>query len=301
MALRREKTIFLVVLTVVGGVGVADSVDLRSAISAGVTGLSETGRAVSPGARGYLGFDRNEFPGDAAMGELRKEFAFAGYWLTAAPRGKTNTWAGKRAVMEKQGWGFLLLARGRAVESVRTAASAREEGLADARSAAQSAMAEGFVHDGIIFLDIEDGGRLPAAYHAYLKAWADEIVKLGFRPGVYCSGIAVNEGAGVSIVTAEDIRAQEAPRQIAYWVFNDACPPSPGCVRVAEPPLPAVSGVRDAAVWQFVRSPREQETAGKCGGYAADENCYAGMGATRKWHLDMNVAGAANPSFGSGK
>ena len=301
MALRREKTIFLVVLAAVGCVGVANSLDFPGLISAGVTGLNETGRAASGGARGYLGFDRNQYPGDAALRELRKEFVFAGYWLTAAPGGKTNTWAGKRAVMEKQGWGFLLLARGRAVESVRTAASAREEGLADAQGAAQSATAEGFVPGGIIFLDIEDGGRLPAAYHAYLKAWADEIVKLGFRPGMYCSGIAVYEGAGVSIVTAEDIRAQEAPRQIAYWVFNDACPPSPGCVRVAEPPLPAVSGVRDAAVWQFVRSPREQETAGKCGGYAADENCYAGMGAARKWHLDMNVAGAANPSFGSGK
>jgi hypothetical protein len=172
-------------------------------------------------------------------------------------------------------------------------------GVADARNAARRALVEGFGRGAIIFLDVEDGGRLPAAYHAYLRAWADELMKLGYRPGVYCSGIGVDEGGGVSIVAAEDIRTNEAPRLFAYWVFNDACPPSPGCVSVENPPLPSASGVADAAVWQFVRSPREKETAGKCAGYAADENCYSGIDAARKWHLDMNVAASANPSFGA--
>jgi hypothetical protein len=58
-----------------------------------------------------LGFDRNEYPGDAGIKELRKEFAFAGYWLTPAPGEKTNSWAGKRRAMEGLGYGFLLLAR----------------------------------------------------------------------------------------------------------------------------------------------------------------------------------------------
>jgi len=260
-------------------------------------GASVSGPRAGAGS-GYLGFDRNDYPGDAGMTELRKEFTFAGYWLTAAPGGKTESWAGKRRVMEKQGWGFLLLVRGRAVDSVRTAASAKVKGVADARTAVRRALAEGFGRGAIIFLDVEDGGRLPAAYHAYLRAWADELVKLRYRPGVYCSGIAVEEGAGVSMVTAEDIRANEAPREFAYWVFNDACPPSPGCVSVTNAPMPSASGVKDAAVWQFVRSPREKETAGKCSGYAKDENCYAAADAARKWHLDMNVAGTANPSYG---
>jgi hypothetical protein len=252
-------------------------------------------------ARGYLGFDRNEYPGDVGMRELRKEFAFAGYWLTPAPGEKTNSWAGKRRVMEGLGYGFLLLARGRAVGAVRTAASAKQRGIADAQEAARRAKAEGFADGAIIFLDVEDGGRLPAAYHAYLRAWADELLKLGYRPGVYCSGIAVDEGGGATIVTADDIRTNEAPREVAYWVFNDACPPSPGCVSVQNPPLPSASGVKEAAVWQFVRSPREKETASRCSEYAADENCYAAADAARKWHLDMNVAGAANPSFAAGR
>jgi hypothetical protein len=249
-------------------------------------------------ARAYLGFDRNEYPGDAGMGELRKQFAFAGYWLTAAPGAKTNSWAGKRKVMEAQGYGFLLLARGRAASSIRSGAKAAQFGPTDARQAARSAKTEGFANGAIVFLDIEDGGRLPAAYHVYLRAWADELVRLGFRPGVYCSGMVVDEGGGATIVTADDIRANEAPREFAYWVFNDACPPSPGCLVVGNPPLPAMSGVKDASVWQFVRSPREKQTAGRCGGYAADENCYATADAARKWHLDLNLAASSNPSFG---
>ena len=259
------------------------------------------GGAQGVAAHGYLGFDRNEYPGDAGMRELRKEFAFAGYWLTAPPGEKTNSWAGRRKMMESQGYGFLLLARGRAAGAIRTAASAKQRGIGDAQELARRAKAEGFGVGAIIFLDVEDGGRLPAAYHAYLRAWADELMRLGFRPGVYCSGIVVDEGGGVTIVTADDIRTNEAPREFAYWVFNDACPPSPGCVSVANPPLPSASGVKEAAVWQFVRSPREKETAGKCSGYATDENCYAAQDAARKWHLDMNVSGTANPSFAAGR
>jgi len=252
----------------------------------------------SEAAHGYLGFDRNDYPGDAAMGELRKQFAFAGYWLTPAPGAKSNSWTGKRKALEEQGYGFALLARGRAVSAIRTAASATQSGIAGAREAARSATAEGFARGAIIFLDVEEGGRLPAAYHAYLRAWADELMKGGFRPGVYCSGIGVDEGGGVTIVTADHIRLNEAPREFAYWVFSDACPPSPGCVSVTNPPLPSASGVKNATVWQFVRSPRVKETAAKCGGYAADENCYAAIDVARKWHLDMNVAETGNPSFG---
>ena len=257
----------------------------------------ESSFAQTGSRQGYLGFDRNDYPGDAAMSALRKEFSFAGYWLTPAPGANTNSWTGKRKVMQEQRYGFLLLARGREGRAIHNAAAAQKDGIADAREAARSAKAEGFASGAIIFVDVEEGGRLTDAYHAYLRAWANELVKLGFRPGVYCSGIAVNESGGAAIVTADDIRAHETPGKFAYWVFNDACPPSPGCVSTANPPLPSASGVKDAAVWQFVRSPREKETAAQCSGYAADENCYAGVDAARKWNLDMNVAANANPSF----
>jgi Domain of unknown function (DUF1906) len=244
----------------------------------------------------YLGFDRNDYPGDAAMAELRKQFVFTGYWLTPPPEEKTNSWAGKRSILQEQGYGFLLLARGRQLNKIGNAAVARQAGRADAQMAAQNARTEGFRSGALIFLDVEDGGRLPAAYHQYLKSWADELLKEDFRPGVYCSGMPVEERKGATIVTAEDIRANEVARKFAYWVFNDACPPSPGCI-AGNPPLPKASGVDDAVVWQIVRSPREKETAGKCAGYAPDGNCYAGVDAAHRWFLDIDIASSANPSF----
>ena len=248
-------------------------------------------------AHGYVGIDRNDYPGDAAMAQLKKEFSFTSYWLTPSPFSKANSWKGKRKVLAGQGWGFLLLARGRAVYSVKTAAGARTRGLADAQEAARVAKAEGFASGAILFLDVEEGGRLPATYHAYLQAWMDEVTAQGYRPGVYCSGLAVDEGGGVSVLTADDIRSNEAPRKIAFWVFNDACPPSPGCISLTLPPLPSASGVKDAVVWQFVRSPREKDSAGNCAGYAKDGQCYAGGDVAKKWNLDLNVAASANPSF----
>src|SRR5215470_2052357 len=64
-------------------------------------------------AKSFAGFDRNEYPGDEALAVLRKSFAFASYWLSAPPGEKTNSWSGKRAALQAQGFGFLLLYRGR--------------------------------------------------------------------------------------------------------------------------------------------------------------------------------------------
>jgi Domain of unknown function (DUF1906) len=252
--------------------------------------------AGQPGTpHGYLGFDRNDYPGDAAMAELRKQFAFTGYWLTPPPEEESSSWVGKRSVLEAQHYGFLLLARGRGQRAIRSRATAERAGSEDAREAAERARSEGFAAGAVVFLDVEEGGRLSPDYHAYLRAWADQLRASGFAPGVYCSGIAVQEGPGQTIVTADDIRANEAPRTIRLWVFNDVCPPSPGCVSAANPP--SASGVKDARAWQFARSPRERETAARCGGYAADRNCYPAGDAARKWFLDLDVAASANPSF----
>ena len=46
----------------------------------------------------YLGFDRNSYPGDAALPILRKTFAFTSYWISPPPGEKTNTWLGQRAL-----------------------------------------------------------------------------------------------------------------------------------------------------------------------------------------------------------
>src|SRR5690349_22222102 len=48
--------------------------------------------------RCYLGFDRNEYPGDQAMKLLRRDFAFTGYWLGNPPGETTNSRSEERRV-----------------------------------------------------------------------------------------------------------------------------------------------------------------------------------------------------------
>ena len=248
--------------------------------------------------RSYVGFDRNQYPGDDALPLLRKSFSFASYWLSPPPGEKTNSWIGKRSLMQSQGFGFLLLCQGRTSGQLPDKKDSIEAGLADARAAAAAARREGFPEGSVIFLDVEEGGRFFDSYHAYLQTWAETLRKEKFRPGIYCSGIVVDEGKGSKIISADDIRAHIGAPDVVYWVYNDACPPSPGCGVPQNPPAPSASGVAYASVWQYVRSPREKRVARHCRGYASDGNCYAPGDAAHKWFLDENVATTSDPSAG---
>ena len=244
----------------------------------------------------FLGYDRNDYPGDENLKELRRTFAYTGYWLNNPPGSKTNTWAGKRSTVEAAGFGFLVLFNGRLYREL--GANPAELGQSDAHAALAAARREGFSPRTIIFLDQEEGGRLLLEQKAYLFAWVGEVNRAGFRAGVYCSGIAFHEKSGASVVTAEDIRESAGQRDITYWVTNDACPPSPGCA-VSEPaPLPQDSGVKFADVWQFAQSPKRKDVAVGCRGYHADGHCYAPRGAERGLHLDLNSATSPDPSHG---
>ena len=252
--------------------------------------------------RTYLGFDLNTYPGDNALHILRKTFAYAGYWLSPPPGAKQNSWLGKRELLRAQGFGFLLLYRGPQISDLKSEAQAAQKGSVDARNAAATAKKEGFPPRAIIFLDIEEGGRLPAKYHAYLRAWVGALEPAGYRAGVYCSGMPVNEGAGVTIITSDDIRKNIGTRQLAYWVFNDACPPSPGCVVPQNPPPPSASGISYASVWQFAQSPRRKQFTARCAAtYNTDGNCYAPGDPTHSWFLDVNSASTSDPSNANGK
>src|SRR5438445_273567 len=220
--------------------------------------------------RAYLGFDRNDYPGDAALPILRKSFSFAGYWLGPPPGAKTNSWLGKRELLRSLGFGFLVLYTGPQSSELQQQwseehvfnnlksrmSSARRKGLSDARQAAAAARKEGFPSHTVIFLDIEEGGRLPAVYHAYLRSWVDQLAYAGYRAGVYCSGMPVDEGGGITILTADDIRNNIGSRDLVYWVFNDACPPSPGCAIPQNPPPTSASALPYATVWPFAQFAR---------------------------------------------
>jgi hypothetical protein len=247
-----------------------------------------------------LGFDRNIYPGDSAIPILRKTFSFTSYWLSPPPGENTNTWRSKRELLRSQGFGFVVLYRGRESRELKNEVLAREKGTQDAKDASASAKAEGFPSNTILFLDVEEGGRLPAAYHAYLRAWFDELTGAGYRPGVYCSGIPVKEDPSVTITTVDDIRANSGSREFTIWAFNDVCPPSPGCTFPQNPPAPERSGIPDPAVWQFAQSPRRKERTSRCAAtYHRDGNCYAPGDAKHAWFLDVNSATTPDPSDGA--
>jgi hypothetical protein len=248
----------------------------------------------------YLGFDRNIYPGDAALPVLRKTFTFSSYWLSPPPGEKRNTWTGKRGLLLSHGFGFLVLYRGRDSNELKNETDAKEMGTKDASAAAAAAKEEGFAAGTIIFLDIEEGGRLPDTYHAYFRSWSEELKRASFVSGAYCSGISVKEEPGVSITTADDIRSHDPSREIVIWAYNDACPPSPGCAFPENPPAPSAGGISYAAVWQFAQSPRRRKLTARCPAkYSPDGNCYAPGDRTHAWFLDVNSAASPDPSGGA--
>ena len=244
----------------------------------------------------YLGFDRNDYPGDANLATLRRTFAYTGYWLNNPPGASSNGWAGKRAFLKNAGFGFLVLFNGRLYKQLKRSPEAL--GQADAKAAVEAAKREGFPVGTIIYLDIEEGGRMLPEQKAYIYRWIDDVTDAGFRAGVYCSGIPAKEGK-TSIVTAEDIRANADGREISYWVTNDVCPPSLGCSIASHAPQPSRSGVGFAEVWQYAQSPRRTDFARMCRNYNPDGNCYPpGIDPATHLHVDLNAATSADPSAG---
>jgi hypothetical protein len=280
------------------------------AISLAAPGALPQQPTASPpqGPAAYAGFDRNIYPGDAALPELRKHFAFVGYWLTNPPGETRNTWVGKRDVLLSQGFGFVIVANGRLDKEIVRAGKQGKPPATLAREDASKAVAaagrEGFPPGAILFLDQEEGGRLLPRQAAYLLGWTEAVAASSYRPGVYASGKPVPDGNGpdgkpVTITTIQDIRAQVAAKhlhEVAMWVIQDACPPAPGCVIQPAPPTD-LSGTLDAIAWQYAQSPREKSITQACGKTYAAINCETPAPA----HLDVDLSSASTPDPSHGR
>ncbi len=266
------------------------------------------------GAPRFIGFDKNDYPGDRLLPALRRSFSFTGYWLNNPPGAAQDSWTGKRSLLVQEGFGFLLLWNGRLDAELKQAEQGGEAaevlGRSDGAAAIAAAQREGFPPGAILFLDQEEGGRLLPEQLAYLTAWTDAVGGSDFRAGIYCSGIQAPDGEG-TISTAEFLRGRLRPRpgapspddpaspSVSLWIVNDQCPPSPGCQ--ADPPNRAALQIplRGATVWQYARSPRAVVAQACRQGYAADDGCYApgtprGLGS----FVDLDLATSADPSAG---
>lgn len=247
-------------------------------------------------ARTYYGFDKDGYPGDALLPALRRTFAFTGFWLNNPPGMTANPWAGKRSLVRAAGFGFLILFNGRLDRELQHR-DAAALGRADGANAIAAARREGFPPGAIIFLDQEEGGALLDEQAAYLGAWIAAVNASGYRAGVYASGIPVPAGP-VRMSTAQDLEARFPGTQL--WVWDDRCPPSPGCVAPDANLSFARRGFPQALVWQYAQSPRRKADTKACRRtYAPDGRCYApGLPPSEATHVDLDVSSSPDPSRG---
>lgn len=259
------------------------------AIAAGLLALTAV---AAFGQRGYVGFDKNAYPGDNLLPALHQTFAFTAYWLNNPPGMQTNPWAGKRAVVRASGFGFLLVFNGR-LDAQLKEHDAAELGRSDASEAGASARHEGFPAGAVVFLDQEEGGRLLPEQAAYLGAWFAAIRQEGFGAGVYASGIPVD-----ALSTAQDVAARFPG--VELWMWDDRCPPAPGCMVPRENSAAVKSQLAHALVWQYAVTPRKPEDTHACARtYAADNKCYApGLPHSDATYIDLNVSSSTDPSQG---
>jgi hypothetical protein len=267
-----------------------------------------SGQAMTPSStassasHSYVGFDSNDYPGDAALPALRRHFAFVGYWLNTPPGASQNDWVGKRDALLRANFGFVVLANGRLEAEI---GKTKKSGLLpavfgekDAAEAVAAARREHFPARTVLFLDQEEGGRLTADQSAYLLGWTEAVAHAGYLPGIYASGQAVGDGPGKTITTVQDVRQQIAAKHlhpVAVWAYQDDCPPANGCS--LQPPPMAASGTPDVAIWQYAQSPRRKSNTATCAKtYAKDGNCYASD--IPQLPLDLSVATSPDPSHG---
>jgi len=289
-----------------------------TALYASAIALLGFGRFLAPAQRPapahprvYAGFDANNYPGDSLLPALRKQFSFTGYWLNDPPNTNANPWAGKRDILLRSGFGFLVLFNGRLDQDILKSQKAGESpaalGAEDAAAAVAAARREGFPPRTILFLDQEQGGRMLPEQAAYLLSWTESVAHAGYLPGLYASGQPVPDGTGpngkpATITTLEDIRQRVAAQHlnpIAFWAIQDNCPPAPGCL-VPNPPAPGRSGTPDAIVWQYAQSPRRPDRTRACKAtYARNGdagNCFPpGISG---FFVDLDSATTPDPSHG---
>ena len=105
-ATRKHRTVMRLLLALL-------TAALAFAAVAAVAAPAQPPVSLSSAPRSYVGFDANDYPGDAMLPTLRQQFAFTGYWLNNPPGATHNPWAGKRDVLVRNGFGFLIVFNGR--------------------------------------------------------------------------------------------------------------------------------------------------------------------------------------------
>lgn len=172
--------------------------------------------------RGEPGFDTREYPGDEAMGVWHSSspYRWVGYYLPA-PCHTGTSWTGRRAALQRAGWGLAVIfvgeqdwsASGLEAEQVDPAAAevhdaetadsaaaagpprcvttnlTAERGRADADAAVQALAGEGFSPGSAVFLDVERVENVSDSLRTYVAAWTERMLEDGsYVPALYAHG-----------------------------------------------------------------------------------------------------------------
>ena len=158
----------------------------------------------------YAGFDRLEYPGNAAMRWLwdNTNLWWCGFYLAPAPQQPYTGWMRALPLLRSIGWGAAPLYVGRQVATDWDTLDG-DHGNADAVDAANLAQQAGLERGRVIYLDIEQGAPLNYWQGHYYHGWVDGLIRDGrYYPGVYCS-----------YQIASDLRNKWDSRA-RFWVFH---------------------------------------------------------------------------------
>ncbi len=232
-----------------------------AALLAGACATVPTAPGGPTGFRGVPGFDTRAYPGDSVMQRWRESspYHWVGYYLPA-PCHTDTTWFGRRATLERLGWGTAVIFIGEqdwgAAAAVRgpTGAGAaavasprctstnltQEHGAADAATADSLMTVEGFARGARVFLDVEAVDSVSTPLATYVRAWIAGLLARGrFQPALYASARSADTLRAIE--TTEFARAGIiAPP--AFWVA--------GGTRFDVHDAPTQSPVPYATVWQ---------------------------------------------------
>ena len=233
-------------------------------------------QTTSSSAASFLGFDRNDYPGDQNLPALRQTFSFAGY-----PRLNDSS-RRKFKQLERQAANSQLCWI-RIPGAVQWQALCRSEirfpndGARDIRRDSRGRRRPSRRISRATLLSSSIRSRADACYPS--RKPTSMPGSMGHRcrvsaPGIYCSGIAAKKTTG-DIVTADDIRQNAALARHCVLRYRRRNVPPHRDARFVKPPNPVESGVSFADVWQFARSPRREVFHGEMSAtYLADGNCY---------------------------
>lgn len=236
--------------------------------------------ASAPAVAGvHPGFDTWVYPGDELLTAWREAspYRWIGYYLTS-PCHREESWQGRRAALERMGWGTAVLYVGQqafeddpienpGADSILCSRTllTPEQGRTDARDAIARARAEGFPAGTVVFLDVERMEAVPPEMHAYVGAWVAEITADGsYRPGIYAHR---RNAPDLRAAALEAVDGSSAG--LAFWIAGG------GTFSLRTPPSGA--GLPYATIWQ---------------GSFDVERSWGG----RSLRIDENVATRASPS-----